>query len=159
MNGSLLPAVLARYSHLMLNVNKAPDSDKAEVSYRTLLSRKPTAQARGLSTTEDLIYALLNTQCVRLHPITASAHAPQTSPRDELTRRDFAATTARALLGVGLLPGLFAMPARAVERSRLESRLEPRPVKRAVQPERACTRAVVATLKQGAGWQRATLGE
>ncbi len=35
----------------------------------------------------------------------------------ELTRRDFATRTARALLGVGLLPGVFARPARAVESS------------------------------------------
>ncbi len=33
----------------------------------------------------------------------------------ELTRRDFAATTARALLGVGLLPGVFAPLVRAAE--------------------------------------------
>jgi hypothetical protein len=56
----------------MLTVNKAqyPD-DKVEAIYQTLLSRKPTArekevwlkaQDQGLTTTEDLIYSLLNTQ-------------------------------------------------------------------------------------------------
>jgi hypothetical protein len=72
MNGSLLPQILSSYSQLMLTVNKAqyPD-DKVEAAYMTLLSRRPTAneketwlkaQDSGLSTMEDLIFSLLNTQ-------------------------------------------------------------------------------------------------
>jgi len=72
MNGSLLPQILSSYSQLTLTVNKAqyPD-DKVEAAYMTLLSRKPTvteketwlkAQDSGLSTMEDLIFSLLNTQ-------------------------------------------------------------------------------------------------
>ncbi len=72
MNSSLLPQILEPYSQLMLTINKAkyPD-DKVEAAYLTLLSRKPTdkekqlwleAQDKGLSTMEDLIYALINTQ-------------------------------------------------------------------------------------------------
>jgi hypothetical protein len=72
MNGSLLPQILSSYSQLMLTVNKAqyPD-DKVEAAYMTLLSRKPSAneketwlkaQDSGLSTMEDLIFSLLNTQ-------------------------------------------------------------------------------------------------
>lgn len=72
MNGQLLPQILSRFSQLMLTVSKAqyPD-DKVEAIYQTVLTRKPTAkekevwlkaQDRGLNTTEDLVYALLNTQ-------------------------------------------------------------------------------------------------
>jgi hypothetical protein len=59
-------------SQLMLTVSKAPYADeKVEAAYMALLSRKPTAkekdlwlqaQDKGLSTMEDLIYALINTQ-------------------------------------------------------------------------------------------------
>lgn len=72
MNGQLLPQIMGQYSQLMLTIRKAqyPD-DKVEAAYMTLLSRKPTAkekqvwlgaQEKGLSTTEDIIFALLNTQ-------------------------------------------------------------------------------------------------
>jgi hypothetical protein len=72
MNGQLLPQILGRYSQLMLTVSKAqyPD-DKVEAVYETILSRKPTAHEKevwlkaqdgGLTSVEDLIYALLNTQ-------------------------------------------------------------------------------------------------
>jgi len=72
MNSQLLPQVIEPYSQLMLTINKAqyPD-DKVEAAYLALLSRKPTdkekriwleAQDKGLSSMEDLIYALINTQ-------------------------------------------------------------------------------------------------
>jgi len=72
MNGSLLPQLLDRFSQLMLTVRKAqyPD-DKVEAAYLTILSRKPTAnekaawlkaQDKGLSSIEDLVFSLLNTQ-------------------------------------------------------------------------------------------------
>lgn len=72
MNGQLLPQIMGRYSQLMLTVNKAqyPD-DKVEAAYMTILSRKPTAkekqlwlgsQDKGLTSMEDLVFALLNTQ-------------------------------------------------------------------------------------------------
>jgi hypothetical protein len=72
MNGSLLPQIMNKYSQLMLTINKAqyPD-EKVEAAYMTALSRKPTtrekevwlkAQDNGLTTTEDLIFSLLNTQ-------------------------------------------------------------------------------------------------
>jgi hypothetical protein len=72
MNGNLMPNILSKYSQLMLAISKAqyPD-DKLEAAYMSVLSRKPTtkekeawlkAQDSGLNTTEDLIYALLNTQ-------------------------------------------------------------------------------------------------
>jgi len=72
MNGSLLPQIASRYSQLMLTVNKAPyPDDKVDAVYMTLLSRKPTAdekavwlkaQDSGLSSMEDLVFSLLNTQ-------------------------------------------------------------------------------------------------
>ncbi|OYW30393.1 MAG: hypothetical protein B7Z47_03640 [Chthoniobacter sp. 12-60-6] len=72
MNGSLLPQIINRYSQLMLTVNKAPyPDDKVDAAYMTLLSRKPTpaekavwlkAQDSGLSSLEDLVFSLLNTQ-------------------------------------------------------------------------------------------------
>jgi len=72
MNSQLLPQILDQYSQLMLTINKAPyPDDKVEAAYLTLLSRKPTdkekrlwleAQDKGLSTMEDLIYAIINTQ-------------------------------------------------------------------------------------------------
>ena len=72
MNSQLLPQILDQYSQLMLTINKAqyPD-DKVEAAYLALLSRKPTdkekriwleAQDKGLSSMEDLIYALIDTQ-------------------------------------------------------------------------------------------------
>ncbi len=72
MNGSLLPQIAGRFSQLMLTVNKAPyPDDKVDAAYMTLLSRKPTAaekavwlkaQDSGLSSMEDLVFSLLNTQ-------------------------------------------------------------------------------------------------
>lgn len=72
MNSTLLPEILAHYSQLMLTINKAPYPDeKLEATYMTLLSRKPTAKEKelwakasesGLTTMEDLIYSLINTQ-------------------------------------------------------------------------------------------------
>jgi len=72
MNGQLMPQILSRYSQLMLTVNKAtyPD-DKVDAAYTTVLSRKPTAKEKatwlkaqdaGLTSMEDLIFSLLNTQ-------------------------------------------------------------------------------------------------
>ncbi len=72
MNGELLPQITGAYSQLMLTVSKAqyPD-DKIEAAYMSILSRKPTAkekdlwlqaQDKGLSTMEDLVFSLLNTQ-------------------------------------------------------------------------------------------------
>jgi hypothetical protein len=72
MNGQLLPQILSKYSQLMMTLSKAPyPDDKVDAAYTTLLSRKPTAKEKatwlkaqdsGLSSTEDLIFALLNTQ-------------------------------------------------------------------------------------------------
>lgn len=72
MNSQLLPQIMDQYSQLMLTVNKAPyPDDKVEAVYLTLLSRLPTdrerelwdkAQEKGLTSMEDLIYALINTQ-------------------------------------------------------------------------------------------------
>ncbi len=72
MNGSLLPQITSSYSQLMLTVKKAPyPDDKVDAIYMTLLTRKPTAnekavwlkaQDSGLSSMEDLVFALLNTQ-------------------------------------------------------------------------------------------------
>jgi hypothetical protein len=72
MNGSLLPQITSKYSQLMLTVNKAPyPDDKVDAAYMTLLSRKPTkaekavwlkAQDGGLTSMEDLVFSLLNTQ-------------------------------------------------------------------------------------------------
>ncbi len=72
MNGSLLPQITNPYSQLMLTVRKAqyPD-DKVEAAYMTILARKPTtnekdvwlkAQDGGLTSMEDLVFSLLNTQ-------------------------------------------------------------------------------------------------
>lgn len=72
MNGNLMPNILSKYSQLMLAISKAqyPD-DKLEAAYMAILARKPSAKEKevwgkaqdsGLNTTEDLIYALLNTQ-------------------------------------------------------------------------------------------------
>ena len=72
MNGQLLPQILSKYSQLMLTLSKAPyPDDKVDAAYLSLLSRKPTAkekatwlkaQENGLTTYEDLIFSLLNTQ-------------------------------------------------------------------------------------------------
>ena len=72
MNGSLLPQIASQYSQLMLTVKKAPyPDDKVDAIYMTLLSRKPTAgekavwlkaQDSGLTSMEDLVFSLLNTQ-------------------------------------------------------------------------------------------------
>ena len=72
MNGELLPQITGAYSQLMLTVSKAqyPD-DKIDAAYEAILARKPTAkekdlwlqaQDKGLSSMEDLIFSLLNTQ-------------------------------------------------------------------------------------------------
>ena len=72
MNGELLPQITGNFSQLMLTISKAqyPD-DKVEAAYMAILARKPTAkekdlwlqaQDKGLSTMEDLVYSLLNTQ-------------------------------------------------------------------------------------------------
>jgi len=72
MNGELLPQIVHRYSQLMLTVGKSQSADeKIDAAYMAVLSRNPTArekglclqaQDKGLSTVEDLIYALINTQ-------------------------------------------------------------------------------------------------
>jgi hypothetical protein len=72
MNGELLPQIVDRYSQLMLTVGKAQSTEeRIDAAYMALLSRKPTArekvlcaqaQNQGLSTVEDLIYALINTR-------------------------------------------------------------------------------------------------
>jgi hypothetical protein len=72
MNGELLPQIVHRYSQLMLTVGRAGSADeRIDAAYMAVLSRKPTArekalclqaQEKGLSTVEDLIYALINTQ-------------------------------------------------------------------------------------------------
>ncbi len=72
MNGELLPPVLAPYSQVMLSVHKtASPEQQMEAVYLALLSRQPTAreraawtkaQAQGLGSIEDLVYALINTQ-------------------------------------------------------------------------------------------------
>ena len=72
MNGELLPQIVHRYSQLMLTVGKARSADeRIDAAYLAVLSRRPTAkekglclqaQDKGLSTVEDLIYALINTQ-------------------------------------------------------------------------------------------------
>jgi len=72
MNGQLMPQILSRYSQLMLTLKKAsyPD-DQIDAAYLTILARKPTtkekeiwlkAQDKGLTSMEDLVYSLLNTQ-------------------------------------------------------------------------------------------------
>jgi hypothetical protein len=72
MNGQLMPQLLSRYSQLMLTLNKAayPD-EQVDAAYLTILARKPTAkekqiwlqaQDKGLTSMEDLVYSLLNTQ-------------------------------------------------------------------------------------------------
>jgi len=71
MNGELLPQIVHRYSQLMLTVGKARSADeRIDAAYMAVLSRKPTAQEKGLclqaqdkglNTVEDLIYALINT--------------------------------------------------------------------------------------------------
>jgi hypothetical protein len=72
MNGELLPQIVDRYSQLMLSVGKAQFADeRIDATYVAVLSRKPSArekalclqaQEKGLSTVEDLIYALINTR-------------------------------------------------------------------------------------------------
>ena len=72
MNSELLPQIMSTYSALTLSLNKKtyPD-EKFEAAYVTLLSRKPTenekhvwleALDKGVSTMDDLIFALMNTQ-------------------------------------------------------------------------------------------------
>ena len=72
MNGSLLPQITNAFSQLMLTVNKAPyPDDKIDAAYMTILSRKPNTREKevwlkasdsGLTSMDDLIFSLLNTQ-------------------------------------------------------------------------------------------------
>jgi hypothetical protein len=72
MNSDLLKTVMSSDTQLMLAIKRSPDSEaQMEATYLTLLSRKPTdqeravwqkAQAAGLDSIEDLIYALINTR-------------------------------------------------------------------------------------------------
>jgi hypothetical protein len=72
MNSDLLRTVMSSDTQLMLAIKRSPDSEaQLEATYLTLLSRKPTdqeratwqkAQAAGLDSIEDLIYALINTR-------------------------------------------------------------------------------------------------
>ena len=72
MNGELLPQIVDRYSQLMLAVGRARSADeRIDAVYMAVLSRIPTArekdlclqaQDKGLTTVEDLIYALINTR-------------------------------------------------------------------------------------------------
>lgn len=72
MNGSLMPQITNAFSQLMLTVNKAPyPDDKVDAAYMTILSRKPSprekevwlkASESGLSSMDDLVFSLLNTQ-------------------------------------------------------------------------------------------------
>jgi hypothetical protein len=72
MNGDLLPQIVDRHSQLMLTVGRARSADeRIDAAFMAVLSRKPTArekglclqaQDKGLSTVEDLIYALINTR-------------------------------------------------------------------------------------------------
>ena len=72
MNGEMVPQVLARYSQVKLAVQKMSQPEQQlEAVYLALLTRLPSArekelwlkaQANGLSTMDDLICALLNTQ-------------------------------------------------------------------------------------------------
>lgn len=71
MNSDLLIAVMSRDSQLMHAISRQADSEaKLETAYLALLARKPTerertawhnAQAGGLDSMEDLVYALVNT--------------------------------------------------------------------------------------------------
>jgi hypothetical protein len=74
MNGDLVSAkgLLSPYSPLKLFVSKSPASDaQVDAVYLALLARRPTPQeksvwtkaaGRGLTSTDDLIYALMNTK-------------------------------------------------------------------------------------------------
>jgi len=72
MNGEMVPQVLVRYSQVKLAVQKMPQPEQQlQAVYLALLARQPSqrerelwlkAQANGLSTVDDLICALLNTQ-------------------------------------------------------------------------------------------------
>jgi hypothetical protein len=72
MNSDLLKTVMSADTQLMLAIKRSPDSEaQLDATYLTLLSRKPTdheravwrkAQADGLDSIEDLIYALINTR-------------------------------------------------------------------------------------------------
>jgi hypothetical protein len=72
MNGSLMPQITNAFSQLMLTINKAPyPDDKIDAAYLTVLSRKPNTREKeawlkasdsGLTSMDDLIFSLLNTQ-------------------------------------------------------------------------------------------------
>lgn len=69
MNSELFQSILKPHTQLSLNLAAAkyPDEQLSAI-YLTLLSRQPTAAEKaawtrsGLTSAEDLIYALLNTQ-------------------------------------------------------------------------------------------------
>jgi hypothetical protein len=72
MNGDLLPALTQRHSQIMLAVEKAKKPEEKLVAvYLALLTRLPNekekasweaARAKGLDSTEDVIFAVINTQ-------------------------------------------------------------------------------------------------
>lgn len=72
MNSQLIPQILSPFSPLMQGVNRATTAEgKLEAVCLTLFSRKPTARekavwatavAGGMSSADDLVFALLNTQ-------------------------------------------------------------------------------------------------
>ena len=72
LNGQLFREIIDRNSELMFAIRKASSpEEKLDAAYLTLLSRQPTAKekeawtgaaAKGLDNTEDLVFALLNTQ-------------------------------------------------------------------------------------------------
>ena len=69
MNSELFQGVLKPYTQLRLNIDvaKYPD-EQVDVVYQTMLSRHPSADEKatwsrsGLTSMEDLVFALLNTQ-------------------------------------------------------------------------------------------------
>ncbi len=78
MNSDLLLGVLNRGSHLQLTIRRESDPGRQlDAAYLALLSRRPTereremwrrAQADGLDSMDDLIYALLNTRRFVFNP-------------------------------------------------------------------------------------------
>jgi hypothetical protein len=72
MNGELLPQLTQRFSQLRITLDKiAAPEEKVRAAYLALLSRAPTekekalwasAAGRGLDSTDDLIFALINSQ-------------------------------------------------------------------------------------------------
>ncbi|MCB1242488.1 MAG: DUF1549 domain-containing protein [Verrucomicrobiales bacterium] len=78
MNSDLLASVLNASSHLQLTIHRETDPDRRlEAVYLSLLARKPSdherevwrrAQADGLDSLDDLIYALINTRRFLFNP-------------------------------------------------------------------------------------------